>query len=140
LHQSGVVHRVTKTVSHKSVAIENYFDKQIRLVTRHLKIRMRCNHDTLSGKHGIAEVDGDLEGWCVMIIDCLVYNLPSIWLESLSVQPPETVPWHQHAHIDILAENLIQYHSSESNIAFGGDLSFLGIKKIDKIVKKIDQL
>jgi len=116
--------------------MENVFDKQIRLVTRHSKIRIRL----LSGRHGIAKADGDLEGRCVVVIDCLVYNVLSIWLESLSVQPPETVTWHQHAHIDILAENLIQYHSSESNIAFGGDLSFLGIKKIDKIVKKIDPL
>ena len=106
------------------VLMINVREKHIRMVTRGSHVRVTNNTSTLYGQVGIAQRDGDLDGWSCVEIKSVLYTIPTIWLATDSAEAPLDRDWESRAILSVLAEHLVPKHDPNTSIKFAGDGAF----------------
>ena len=121
------------------VLMINVLEKHIRIVTRGSHVEVTNNTSTLHGRVGIAQRDGDLDGWSCVEIQSIPHTIPTIWLRTVSAEAPLDTRWNNKAALLVLAEQLVLVHNPNRNLQFMGDgaLGNTGDAGLD-IVKNFD--
>jgi len=114
------------------IAIDNMQQHVVRQITKGSCLRVMYIQSPLYSKMAIALEDGQLDGWCFVLIDNKQYTIPTMWLLLIDPEIPISVSWLKETNVKIRFENMVPIHKANTPMPFRGESSADIVTKIAK--------